>query len=538
MRRSVSSQRPTTRVDCVWVSNLVLVRLGNDYQQITPPRLFAGGPPLRRVNARGHFVRAKIDLKTYAKLASGTLGTLCLLLPAFAKPAPPARKAALEPSVTAALCQVVYPLDQSPDEGYRYMFLGNGFFVNNQGYVVTAAHLLSSFRYGGEPYILVGPPQGPARMIEAPIVAADWGHDVAVLRAEPNPFQNDKSIGFLPLSADEPAPGADVVAESLIPPDEKDAHTSAPPREDFSKGEVIDYQFYRDQDNSEQQLLLFDRDVVPGQSGSPLVSTGTRAVVGVIVGRWLHPTVATSGPESGRVTVSPGAALRIHYAIGLLEQSHVQWDMASKPPQVAAVPQTTGSSAPVPLSLVGVPYPPQALFGGEVTLDAQVRADGKLGDIRVVSGGTPFLNVALGAAKTWSFVPARLNGQAVPSRIGIVFQFAQSFLPRVTPNLDQPTGPLPNAANSSALPITTVQPDYPPNSLAEGSVILYGLVDTQGRLTSLSALHPVPSLTTAAEDAVRQWQFASGVRDGAPAESAVIVVTTFRRVTGHFTREP
>lgn len=482
-------------------------------------------------------MRAIDNWKTYATLIIGMLGIVCLLLPTFADPALAARKAAVDPAVSAALCQVVYPLDQSPEEGYRYMFLGNGFFVNNQGYVVTAAHLLSSFRYGGEPYILVGPPQGPARMIEAPIVAADWGHDVAVLRAKPNPFQSDKSIGFLPLSADEPAPGADVVAESLIPPDEKDAHTSAPAREDFSQGEVIDYQFYRDQDNSEQQLLLFDRDVVPGQSGSPLVSTGSHAVVGVIVGRWLHPTVAPSGPESGHVTVSPGAALRIHYAIGLLEQSHVQWDMASKPAEVA-VPQTTGSSVPVPLSLVGAPFPPQALFGGEVSLDAQVGVDGKLGSIRVVSGAAPFLDAALGAAKTWSFVPARLNGQIVPSRIGIVFQFAESFLPRVTPNLNQPTGPLPNAANSAALPVTTVQPNYPPDSLAEGSVILYGLVDSQGQLTSLSALHSVPSLTTPAEDAVRHWQFASGVRDGAPAESAVIVVTTFRRVTGHFTRQP
>lgn len=482
-------------------------------------------------------MRAKLIQKTYLKLPFGVLAVLCLLLPVSAKPAPAGHKAVADPSVTAALCQVVYPLDQSPEEGYRYMFLGNGFFVNDQGYVVTAAHLLSSFRYGGAPYILVGPPQGPAQMLEAPIVAVDWDHDVAVLHAKPNPFQRDKNIGFLPLSADEPAPGADVVAESLIPPDEKDAHTSAPAHEDFAQGEVIDYQFYGDQGNS--QLLLFDRDVVAGQSGSPLVSTGSHAVVGVIVGRWLHPTVAPSGPETGHVTVSPGAALRIHYAIGLLEQSHVQWDMASKAPEPAAAPeQPRDSGVPTPLSLVGVPYPPQALFGGEVTLDAEVSTDGKLGDIRVVAGAAPFLDVALGAARTWSFNPARLDGQAVASRIGIVFQFAQSFLPRVTPNLDRPTGPLPNAANSAALPVTTIQPSYPPNSLAEGSVILYGLVDAQGQITSLSALHSVPSLTTPAENAVRQWQFASGLRDGTPAESAVIVVTTFRRVTGHLSREP
>jgi TonB family protein len=489
------------------------------------------------------FVDAKTNSKSLSRTLLSVLAALAVLIAPWAPgvvDAAPAHRAAADPTVSAALCQVVYPLDQSAEEGYRYMFLGNGFFVNNQGYVVTAAHLLSSFRYGGEPYVLVGPPQGPARILEAPIVAADWDHDVAVLHVKPNPFENDKKLAFLPLSTETPAPGADVVADSLIPPDETNAHTSAPPSEDFSQGRVIDYQFYRDQ-NAEQQLLLFNQEVVSGQSGSPLVSPKNDAVVGVVVGRWLHPAVAPSGPESGRVTVSPGAALRIHYAIGLLEKMHVPWDMVSESSaSAAASSQDTGnnSSMPVPLSLVGVPYPPQAILGGEVLLDTRIEPDGRLGDIRVVSGASPFLDVALGAARTWSFLPARANGQAVPSRIGIVFQFPQSFLPRVTPNVDKYTGPLPNWSNSGALPVTTIQPEYPPDSIAEGSVILYGAVDAQGQLTSLSPLHGVPSLTAPAEDAVRQWQFGSGLRDGHPAASAIIVVTTFRRATGHLLREP
>lgn len=480
--------------------------------------------------------------KLNSRVCSGAFVCALVILPLFlakpvdAEPAP--HRAAADPSLSSALCQVVYPLDESPEEGYRYMFLGNGFFVNNQGYVVTAAHLLSYFRYGGEPYILIGPPHGPAHMVEAPIVAADWDHDVAILHAKPNPFQSDKNIGFLPLSTDTPSPGADVEADSLIPPDEKNAHTSAPPNEDFSQAKVIDYQFYREQ--GDEQLMLFNREVVPGQSGAPLVSPSSDAVVGVVVGRWLHPVVAPSGPDSGRVTVSPGAALRIHYAIGLLEKLHVPWDKVSESPAPAVVStrQANGSSMATPLSLVGVPYPPDTLFGGEVLLDARVDPDGKLGDIRVVSGSSPFLDVVLGAVRTWSFVPARVNGQVAPSRIGIVFQFPQSFLPRLTANENKSSGPLPNWQNSGALPVTTIQPDYPANSLAEGSVILYGLVDAQGQLTSLSVLHDVPSLTAPAEDAVRQWQFGSGLRDGSPAGSAVIVVTTFRRATGHLLRRP
>jgi Trypsin-like peptidase domain/Gram-negative bacterial TonB protein C-terminal len=456
--------------------------------------------------------------------------TVCLLVPNVA---PAKHRVAPDVSLSSALCQVVYPLDESPEEGYRYMFLGNGFFVNDQGYVVTAAHLLSYFRHGGQPYVLVGPPEGPRRMLEAPIMAADWDHDVAVLRATPNPFQGDKRIAYLPLSTVPPAPGDDVLEDSLIPPDEKNAHSSAAPHEDFSQGEVINYQFYRERGEAERQLLLFNQQVVPGQSGAPLVSAGTHAVVGVVVGRWLHPAVAPSGPEGGHVTVSPGAALRIHYAIGLLEQLHVPWDMASHPSEemTAASQQTEGFAAPIPLSLVATPYPPQALFGGEVLLDAEVGRDGELSDVRVASGSSPFLDVALGAVRTWSFLPARMDGHVVESRIGIVFQFPQSFLPRMVQKDHKYAEPFSGAVDRGALPVFTVEPGYPPGSLAEGSVILDGLVDAQGRLTSASAIHGVDSLVAPTKAALRQWQFVPGLRAGANVRSEIIVVTTFRRPT-------
>jgi TonB family protein len=435
--------------------------------------------------------------------------------------------------ISAALCQVVYPLDQSPEDGYRYIFLGNGFFINNGGYLVTAAHLLSDFRYGGIPYVLVGPSEGPRRMIEAPIVAADWAHDVALLRAAPNPFQADRQVAFLRLSTATLAPGDDVMAASLIPPDEKNARSLVAPAEDVSQGEVIDYQFYSEQGEAERQLLLFNRQVVPGQSGSPLVSAETHAVVGVIVGSWLHPTVAPSGPGGGQVTVSPGAALRIHYAIGLLEQMHVPWDMVSESPQQPETPsqQTSGFTPPAPLSVVGTAYPPQALYGGEVVLDALVDADGKLADVRVIAGDSPFVDAALNAVHTWTFSPARLDGRPTESRIGIVFQFPQSFLPRITQKQHKYEEPEPKATDRAALPVLAVQPDYPANSVGEGSVILEGLVDAEGHLTSTSILRDLESLAGPTKQAMQQWQFVPGERDGKAVESEVVVVETFRRPT-------
>ncbi|HWF38498.1 MAG TPA: TonB family protein [Candidatus Acidoferrales bacterium] len=470
-------------------------------------------------------------------------------------------------AIESALCQIVYPLDETPENGYRYMFFGNGFFINDQGYVVTAAHLLEYFRNGGIPYILVGPEQGPRRMVEAPIVAVDWDHDVAVLKPDTNPLQTDKKISYLRISTETPVKGKGVLSASLRPPDTENAHSSLAPLEDFSRSEVLDYLFFRDK-GEQSELLLFNQDVVPGQSGSPLVSAETNEVVGIVVGKWLHPTVIPSGADGGHTTIAPGAALRIHYAISLLDELHVSWNSSvNAVPEVAAqatTKETTraaiqsaaqpavqlvasastqeasaqqqgalqqGYVPPSPLSVVGVPYPPQALFGGNVLLDASVDADGKLSDVRVVNGDEPFLAVALDAVRTWSFSPAQMDGRVAAGRIGIVFQFPQSYVPAIVARDRTYVEPLADAAGRGALPVYTIEPTYPINSIAEGSVILYGLVDPQGQLTSTTVIRNIDSLTVPTEQAVAQWKWAPGKDAGAKTVSPVIVVVTYRRPT-------
>src|ERR1700676_4364216 len=126
-------------------------------------------------------------------------------------------------AVSTAICPIVLPLDQFPTaEGYHYFFYGNAFFINEDGYLITAAHVVSSFRNGGHPYILVGPSGGPRRLLEADVVAEDLEHDVAVLHVMPNPFAGQHNLAFLPLTADRPSPGNSVLAVSLRPADVND----------------------------------------------------------------------------------------------------------------------------------------------------------------------------------------------------------------------------------------------------------------------------------------------------------------------------
>src|SRR4029077_10302062 len=134
-------------------------------------------------------------------------------------------------------------------------------------------------------------------------------------------------------------------------------------------------------------------------------------------------------------------------------------------------------------SLVTTPYPPQALFGGEVVLDALIDSNGRLAELNVVHGAGPFLEPVLSAVRTWTFLPAKIDGRAVEARIGIVFQFPQSFMPKVTVRKHKYDKPSDDSGEHGALPVATVEPNYPPNTTAEGSVALYDVVDPQGRVT-------------------------------------------------------
>jgi hypothetical protein len=443
------------------------------------------------------------------------------------------RATATEAPLTAALCQVVYPLDQFPTaKGFHYTFYGNAFFINEEGYLITAGHVLSAFHDGGQPHIIVGSPNKPRQLLEASVVAADWEHDVAVLRAKPNPFPGDSNLAFLPLSAEMPPKGKAVLAASLLSPDVENASSLDVPLENLTQGEVLDYQFHQEAGFLESELLLVSQQISAGQSGSPLVSTDSHGVVGIIVGRWLLPVVVPSAANRNHLTLSPGAALRIHYAISLLQKNHIAWHaVAASSSRREVPPQEDGFAPPVPVSIVGTNYPPQALFGGDVLLDALIDSSGKPTEIRVVAGDAPFLEPALSAARTWTFTPAHLDGHDVEARIGIVFQFPQSFLPPLGSKERKHNEPLAESNDRSALPILTVEPDYPPNSNVQGSVALYNLVDSEGHITSTTGLLDVEPLTAPTAAALRRWQFAPAKHGGAATESAVIVVETFRRPT-------
>jgi S1-C subfamily serine protease len=233
-------------------------------------------------------------------------------------------------SASRAVCNVVYPVDETPStSGYQYIFYGNAFFIGPEGYLITAAHVLHSFSNGGQPHLLVQRKEAPAQMLKAEVVAQDLEHDVAVLRATPNPFQGNYRVAFLPLGKGEAVANGQRVVVAALRPSRRRPRTFETELQDRSAAHVVGFESSQlDKGMGETQLLLFNHEVIPGQSGAPVLSSDGREVVGFIEGQWLHPAVSLAATmEPGETSL--GAAVPIHYAITLLREKGIPWQARS-----------------------------------------------------------------------------------------------------------------------------------------------------------------------------------------------------------------
>jgi len=242
------------------------------------------------------------------------------------------KPSASDKALLDAICPVVYSLDESSsDRGYHYIFYGNAFFIDREGYLLTAAHVLTDFQNGGQPQILLRLPEAPPRLVKVRVAALDSQHDVAILQAVPNPFNGKYEVSFLRLSSTNPVRGSAILAAALRPTQLKDPHTFDAPQQDKSLAEVLQYtSISLTKGQPEADLFLFNHEVIRGQSGAPIVSRDTQEVVGIVEGQWLHGIPLASAIASGDRGSTMGAGVPISYALTLLAQQHVAWQTASR----------------------------------------------------------------------------------------------------------------------------------------------------------------------------------------------------------------
>ena len=128
------------------------------------------------------------------------------------------------------------------------------------------------------------------------------------------------------------------------------------------------------------------------------------------------------------------------------------------------------------------------------------------------------------AVRQWEYVPTIVDEVAVPVIMSVAVEF----------KLTAPAPVRVGGAIKAPAQTKRVNPPYPAEALAagvQGVVIMEATIGTDGKVTDVRVLRPIPLLDQAAMDAVRQWEYAPTVVNGV----AVPVVMT---VTVNFTLTP
>jgi periplasmic protein TonB len=89
--------------------------------------------------------------------------------------------------------------------------------------------------------------------------------------------------------------------------------------------------------------------------------------------------------------------------------------------------------APTKVKDVELTYPPiaqSARVFGVVTVDARVEPDGRVSQVRVVSGPPLLQKTAADAVMQWEFTPTVLNGKPVPVLITTTLEFTLMDVPQ------------------------------------------------------------------------------------------------------------
>jgi TonB family protein len=163
--------------------------------------------------------------------------------------------------------------------------------------------------------------------------------------------------------------------------------------------------------------------------------------------------------------------------------------------------------------------PPTAQAGSfhSVTFDGRLGTDGRLHDLTPIYPNDDFLKPALDAATQWIYEPYSIDGR--PIEMNIVLSVV--FSAREHQTLNKPIRV--SSAMMARLVDRQVQP-VRPHGKATGTVVLSGVIGTDGRVRSLQVLSGPKPLEGASLDAVQQWTYKPYLMDGVPTE----IPTTFQ----------
>jgi hypothetical protein len=171
-------------------------------------------------------------------------------------------------------------------------------------------------------------------------------------------------------------------------------------------------------------------------------------------------------------------------------------------------------------SLVDPVFPPLVISGGTVVAELRL-AGGDVEEINILSGEEPFVSSCKSAIAQWN-LPSEKDGEAIVVvyfRHQNLYDYANS---EEKINCIKPKGSLP-------YPKRIAGPAYPPQILAQGSLILRTEISAKGSVSDIRVLKALGALTDSGVDAVRKWEFVPAEDSrGMSKTSNAFVVLVFR----------
>jgi TonB family protein len=191
-----------------------------------------------------------------------------------------------------------------------------------------------------------------------------------------------------------------------------------------------------------------------------------------------------------------------------------------------------GVTLPVIVTDVKPSYTPDAMrrgVSGLVKLECIVETDGTVSGVRVVQPLDVDLDVtAAEALKQWRFKPGTREGNPVRVQIEVEMTFTTG---NPSPRLDSVNVFKPGPGVTTPKVLKEVKPEYTPLAKTagiQGTVTIDCVVLPDGRVGATRVTQSLgPDLDREALNALRQWRFSPGERQGKPVPVQISVTISF-----------
>lgn len=169
---------------------------------------------------------------------------------------------------------------------------------------------------------------------------------------------------------------------------------------------------------------------------------------------------------------------------------------------------------------------------GSVSLSAVVRADGTVGDVKVLKSLDPELDrQAIAAAKQWTFKPGTKDGEPVNVAVNLELTFTLRAGTKPVPAAQAAVYKVGQEGVTAPVLVREVKPQYTENAKArrvQGTVEVAAVVLSDGTVGDVRVTKSLDTeLDQQAVKAAKQWTFKPGTKDGKPVDVEVQIELTF-----------